>query len=143
MEVEDEKFCGEILTPFTIITNSNTVNVMFKTDSSETFGGFLAVWTPTNEVATTTEAPVTNPPLTGCNICSFPFTFGVTIFDTCISVQDVDVQPWCSNSVNNASKIPCSDSDSSCPSTPPQMLFTSPNYPENYPNNADQVTLLN
>ena len=32
---------------------------------------------------------------TGCNNCDFPFTFCHTTFDTCISLQDVDAQPWC------------------------------------------------
>ena len=77
--------------------------------------------------------------------------FGDVTFDTCISVLDVDTQPWCSYPTNYAPptdegthifppvKISCSDSDSSCPSSPPQTVISSPDYPLNYPNNADQV----
>ena len=135
MELENEKYCGEIPTPFTIITNTNNVNLRFTSDGSVTPTGFLAVWTAS------TEPP---PTPTGCDSCIFPFVFGETTFDTCISVQDVDTQPWCSYDIippviNTPSKITCSDSDSSCPSSPPQTVITSPNYPESYPTNADQV----
>ena len=138
LQIEDEKYCGEkgtsteISTPFTIITNSNSVDVTFRSndyDGSE--AGFLAIWSQYN-------IP------TGCNNCDFPFTFGDTTFETCISVQDVDTQPWCSYNIttpviNTPPKISCSDSDSSCPSSPPQTLITSPNYPLSYPNYVDQV----
>ena len=142
LAIDDEKYCGEIPTPWTIITNSNTATASFISDGSVTHVGFLAVWTSTTEESTTLEPPTNPPPTaTGCEICAFPFTFGGTTFDTCIIVQDIDTQPWCSNSTSSISpsKIPCSDSDSLCPSTPPLMLITSPNYPQNYPNNADQV----
>ena len=120
-------------TPFTIITNTNSVDLRFISDDvNNGLPGFLAVWTQF-------IVP------TGCNNCVFPFTFGETTFDTCISVQDVDTQPWCQLSspgegpVANTVKIPCNDIDSSCPSAPSPMLITSPNYPSNYPNNANQV----
>ena len=138
MEIEDEKYCGEIgtsteiSTPFSIITNTNSVNLRFITSSSDTRTGFLAIWSQYN-------IP------TGCNNCDFPFTFGDTTFETCISVKDVDTQPWCSYNITTpvintfATKISCSDSDSSCPSSPPQPVISSPDYPLNYPNDADQV----
>ena len=44
--------------------------------------GFLAVWTATTEPPTYSTTP------TGCDSCTFPFVFGETTFDTCISVQD-------------------------------------------------------
>ena len=75
--------------------------------------------------------------------------FGDVTFDTCISVLDVDTQPWCSYNITPPTdegthyftppKIICSDSDSSCPSSPPEMLVFSPDYPLPYQNNADQV----
>ena len=137
MEIEGEKYCGEkgtsseIPTPFSIITNTNDVNLRFHSDGSETRTGFLAIWSQY-------DIP------TGCNNCDFPFTFGDTTFDTCISVLDEDTQPWCQMSlpgpsIVNTVKISCSDSDSSCPSTPSQTVITTPNYPAPYPNNADQV----
>ena len=119
-------------TPFSIITNTNSVEVKFRSDNFDNgLPGFLAIWSQYN-------IP------TGCNNCDFPFTFGDTTFETCISVQDVDTQPWCSYNIatpviNTAVKISCTDSDSSCPSSPPQTVITSPNYPASYPNNADQV----
>ena len=101
-----------------------------------TLSGFLAIWSPY-------DIP------TGCNNCDFPFTFGDATFDTCISALDEDTQPWCSYELSpptntgthifSTVKISCSESDSSCPSSPPQTLVTSPNYPGYYPDNADQV----
>ena len=51
LEIEDEKYCGEIgtsseiSTPFTIITNTNSVNVTFGSDNfNNGLPGFLAVW---------------------------------------------------------------------------------------------------
>ena len=91
--------------------------------------GFLALWTHSN----------------GCNDCDFPFTFAGTTFDTCISIKDEDTVPWCTYDDAGTEiapvKIPCSDTDSSCPSTPPQIvnIITSLDYPQSYPNNADQV----
>ena len=86
------------------------------------------------------------PPIpTGCNNCDLPFVFGDGTFDTCISVINVDTQPWCSTgtTINTPVKISCSDSDSSCPSSPPQTLLTSPNYPLNYLRDAKEVKRLN
>ena len=140
MEIDSEKYCGgigtssEIPTPFSIITNTNTVDLRFITSRygpSSTRTGFLAIWSPY-------DIP------TGCNNCDFPFTFGDATFDTCISVLDVDTQSWCSYNnippeVPPPVKIYCSDSDSSCPSSPPRTVITSTNYPLNYPNNANEV----
>ena len=139
VEIEGEKYCGEkgtsseIQTPFSIITNTNSVNLRFISSSYDTLTGFLAIWSQY-------ETP------TGCNNCDFPFMFGEATFDTCISEKEnLDDQPWCSYNIIPPvinippPKISCSDSDSSCPSTPPQTLITSPNYPLSYPNNADEV----
>ena len=141
LQIEDEKYCGEkgtsteISTPFTIITNSNSVDVTFRSDNYDVSNaGFLAIWSQYNFP-------------TGCNNCDFPFTIGDTTFETCISVQDVDTQPWCSYSItpptppviNTPPKITCSVSDSSCPSSTPQTVIISPRYPQSYSNNADQV----
>ena len=77
--------------------------------------------------------------------------FGDVTFDTCISVLDVDTQPWCSSGplsppadegthiLPPITKITCSDSDSSCPSSPSQTVITSPDYPQTYPNFAYEV----
>ena len=142
------KHCGRIDQPWTIISNANILNVRFRSDSSVTDNGFLAIWSATNEPPTFSSS-------TGCDNCVFPFVFGNITFDTCISVQGVDDQPWCSGQSEFASetvnegthvipsnKISCSDSDSSCPSSPPQQLITSPNYPQYYPNNIDEVKLI-
>ena len=148
MELDNfSKHCGTISQPWSIISNTNTLTVRFRSNGSGRQTGFLAVWTPS------TEPPTYPPTPTGCYSCTFPFVFLDKSFDTCISIQDEDTQPWCSFSLlsppaNEGThilpyKIPCSDSDSSCPSTPPQILITSPNYPQFYPNNADQVHSLN
>ena len=94
--------------------------------------GFLAVWSPFD---------VSN----GCNSCDFPFKFGDFTFNSCVIVEGVDSQPWCSYETtatvidDSLNKVICSDNDSSCPSTPPQMLITSPEYPKNYPETEDRV----
>ena len=131
--IENERlktYSGYQNTPFTIITNTNNVDVTFSSDNKYALTGFLAIWSQYN-------IP------TECNNCDFPFTFGDTTFDTCISVQDVDTQPWCPLDITppvfNTVKITCPDSDSSCPSSPPLILITLPNYPLSYPNNVDQV----
>ena len=139
MELDNfSKHCGSISQPWSIISNTNTLTVRFRSNGSGRRTGFVAVWTASSEPPTY--------PLTGCDNCDFPFEFGDVIFDTCISVQDVDTQPWCSYNITPptdegthlfTAKISCSDSI--CPCTPPQMLVTSPNYPLDYPNNADQV----
>ena len=137
IEIEGEKYCGEIgtsteiSTPFTIITDSYSVDITFSSDGRGTHTGFLAIWSQYN-------IPI------GCYNCDFPFTFGDITFETCITVMDVDTQPWCSYDIkppviNTPVKINCSDSDSSCPSTPPQTVITSPDYPLNYPNFVDKV----
>ena len=134
VEIDNKKYCGRRPYPWSIISNSSTVNITFQADWFDALNtGFLAVWTP-YDVSTDY----------GCSRCTFPFVFGNATFDTCISVHDVDTQPWClysdfSTIVDDSTKVPCSDSDSSCPSTPPQMIITSPNYPLQYPNNVDQV----
>ena len=107
----------------------------FSSDGIETRKGFLAIWSQFHTP-------------TGCNNCDFPFTYLGTTFQTCISIQDVDTKPWCSYEfippviITAPVKISCSDSDSSCPSSPSQTLITSPDYPLNYPNNANQVRLI-
>ena len=140
------RHCGRTSEPWTIITNTNTLTVTFRSLYSGGRGtGFLAVWTATT-------APPTYPTTgTGCDSCNFPF--GDTTIHACIIVQDVDTLPWCSPGVLSPPinegihmlpfiKITCSDSDSSCPSSPPQTVITSPEYPQNYPNNADEVKLI-
>ena len=165
------KHCGQISQPWTIITQTNTLTVTFSSDDGGTRTGFLALWTATT-------APPTYPTPTGCDSCDFPF--GDTTLNTCISVLDVDTQPWCSpgplsppsdegthifppppkiscSDSDSSSppyytpptdegthifpppKITCSNRDSSCPSSPPQTVITSPDYPLNYPNYANQV----
>ena len=135
------KHCGSISQPWTIISNTNTLTVRFRSSLGYRTG-FLAVWTPSSE-------PPTYPTPTGCDSCTFPFVFGDGTFNTCISVQDVDSQPWCSSGPLSPPtvegthiflpKITCSDSDSSCPSSPPQTVISSPRYPLDYPNDADEV----
>ena len=136
------RHCGQTTKPWSIITNTNFVTVRFSSNYRNPYTGFLAIWSPTT-------APPTYPLSAGCDSCTFPFVFGNTAFDTCISLQDVDTQPWCSYNTTPPTnegthlftppKISCSDTDSSCPSTPPKMLVSSPDYPLPYPNNADQV----
>ena len=133
------KHCGQTSKPWTIITNINTITVTFMSDGQYTQTGFALVWTATIEPPTY--------PSTGCDSCTFPFVLAGVTFDTCVSVQDVDTQPWCSYSItpptppviNTPPKISCSVSDSSCPSSTPQTVIFSPRYPQSYSNNADQV----
>ena len=152
MELKSDNFiskhCGQTSEPWTIITNTNTLTVTFRSDDGYKDGtGFLAVWTATIE-------PPTYPTPTGCDSCNFPLAFGETAFDTCISVENVDTQPWCLSGplspptdegthVLPYPKITCSDIDSSCPSLPPQTVITSPDYPQTYPNNAYEVKFIN
>ena len=59
MEIEGDKYCGEIgtpteiPTPFSVITNTNDVNLIFHSDGSSTRTGFLAIWSATTEPPTT------------------------------------------------------------------------------------------
>ena len=126
------------------------MTVTLDSDIFNPFNGFLAIWTATTE-------PATYPSVmsTGCGDCSMPFVFGEISFDTCISIEDVvDNQPWCQSAIapvppaNEGThvlppppKIFCSDSDSSCPSSPYKKLVASPNFPFNYPNDAEEVKL--
>ena len=134
------KHCGSISQPWSIISNTNTLTVTFRSNGVGRQTGFVAVWTASSE-------PPTYPPTpTGCDSCTFPFVFGSGSFDTCISVLDEDTQPWCSTFLSTEGthippppKISCSDSDSSCPSSPSKTVITSPDYPASYPNNADEV----
>ena len=116
------KHCGSISQPWTIISNTNTLTVTFRSDESFTQTGFLAAWTATSE-------PPTYPTLTGCDSCTFPFVFNIRIFDTCTSI-DGD-QPWCQANapapVDQGGhlinvKSYCSDSDLSCPRTPQMSI---------------------
>ena len=138
MELDNfSKHCGSISQPWSIISNSNSMTVTY---NSLPNSGFLAIWTATSE-------PPTYPTPSGCDSCTFPFSYGDTTFDTC--VVDEESQPWCSMDLvpptNEGShffpylKISCSDSDSLCPSSTPPMLITSQNYPQQYPNFADEV----
>ena len=139
------RHCGETTEPWSIITESHLITVIFSSNYAKPFPGFLAIWSATT-------APPTYPTSTGCESCTFPFVFGDGTFDTCINVENVDTQPWCLDNrppptdegihIIYSPKIFCFDSDSSCPSTPPQAVITSPEYPLNYPNNVDQVKLL-
>ena len=135
MEIENYKYCrniGNIGKPFSIISKTNSVDVTFistRVSYGYRYKGFVAVW-----------SQLENP--TGCNSCDFPFTFGAVTFDTCISVMDVDTQPWCSYNttapVLTPVKIPCTVGW--CPSKPPQTVITSPNYPQDYYSNiVDKV----
>ena len=147
MELDNfSKHCGTISQPWSIISNTNTLTVRFRSNGSGRRTGFVAVWTASS------EPPTYPPPLTGCDNCDFPFPYLGATFDTCTSVQDVDTQPWCLNSdppnytppADEGThifppKITCSGSDSSCPSSPSQTVITSPDYPASYPNNAYQV----
>ena len=52
LEIEGEKYCGEKINSFTIITRTNTVNMKFITDNGREYYGFLAVWSSTAEPPT-------------------------------------------------------------------------------------------
>ena len=133
------RHCGSISKPWSIVSNSNIMNVRFISRTTAGRAGFLAIWTATNE-------PPTYPPSasTGCSSCSFPFTYADTLFDTCTSINGD--QPSCFPGPpvdEGLHDIPtfyyCSDSDSTCPSSSPLTLITSPDYPASYPINAEQV----
>ena len=137
------RHCGQTSQPWTIIFDTNNVTVTFSSDGFDNgLPGFLAVWTAT------TEPPTYPSTLADCANCDFPFAWGDGTFDTCISVLDVDTQPWCSpgpptiEGTHIYPKISCSDNDSSCPSSPSQTVITSLDYPQSYPNNAYQVKLI-
>ena len=116
------RHCGSIFKPWSIVSNSNVMNVRFVSYQNRFLTGFLAIWTATNE-------PPTYPPSgsTGCSGCVFPFTYANRLFDTCTSI-DGD-QPWCYAGPpvdEGVHVIPtwyyyCSDSDLTCPSDLPQM----------------------
>ena len=118
------KHCGSIFKPWSIVSTSNIMNVRFMSNTTAGLTGFVATWTATNE-------PPTYPPAgsTGCSGCSFPFTYGNRLFDTCTTI-DGDPRPWCFAGPpvdEGVHVIPtsyyyyCSDSDSTCPSDLPQM----------------------
>ena len=52
LQIEDKIFCGEIPTPFSIITNKNSVNVRLKTSTVDTRTGFLAIWSASDDPTT-------------------------------------------------------------------------------------------
>ena len=60
MEIENVRYCGELQTPFTVITSTDFVTLRFISDNIVTRTGFLAVWTPT------TEPPTTKTKLVSC-----------------------------------------------------------------------------
>ena len=130
MELNSDNFisrhCGQISQPWTIITNSNTLTVSFRSDEHNTGNGFLAVWTASSEPPTYTP--------TGCDNCIFPYVFNRRIFYTCTSIDGY--QPWCplpdqppaptDQGIHLTTlKSSCSDIDSSCPRTP--QMSTNPN----------------
>ena len=118
------KHCGRTDQPWTIISNSNTLDIRFRAYYNYGYPGFLAFWSATSEPPTY-PTTMTN----GCQSCSFPFVLDGRLFDTCTSI-DGD-QPWCP-SVSDQPAAPtyegthviiiksyCSGSDSSCPLIPP------------------------
>ena len=126
----NSRHCGQITIPWSIITDTNFVIITFFSDNIIPYTGFLAIWSATT-------APPTYPPSTGCGGCIFPFLFKYPferIFDTCTSI-DGD-QPWClpaaptDQGTHVMPKSYCSDTDSSCPSTP-QMSTNTNNQPGN------------
>ena len=126
------KHCGRIDQPWGIVSSTNTMNIRFISDYIETENGFLATWTSTDEPPTYLHTS------TGCDDCIFPFVYDGRTFDTCTSI-DGD-QPWCLSDQPTAPvdegthviaiKSYCSDTDSSCPSTP-QMSIQPNNQPGN------------
>ena len=56
LEIEGEKYCGEIQTPFTVITNTNNVDIKFISDDIQAANvarsGFMAIWSFTTEAPT-------------------------------------------------------------------------------------------
>ena len=136
MELDNfSKHCGYISQPWSIISNSNTLNVTLVSSDrySRSHGiGFIAIWSATSE-------PPTYPPeySTGCSGCRFPFTYNNFVFDTCTSIYGT--QPLClaGPPVNEGFHVIeprwyyCSDSDSTCPSTP-QMI----SHPDNEAGNC-------
>ena len=126
----NSRHCGQTTIPWSIITDTNFITIRFFSHDIIPYTGFLAIWTATT-------APPTYPSSTGCEDCTFPFVSNDRVFDTCTSI-DGD-QPWCQ--VNPPGPIDqgihlikvksyCSESDSSCPSTP-QMSTHSNNQPGN------------
>ena len=125
--------CGQINKPWSYISSSNSINIILSIQSSFAQKGFLAIWTATSE-------PPSYPPsgTTSCGSCRFPFEFDNMIYDTCTSI-DGD-QPWClggppvdeGTHILPPLKYYCSDSDSSCPGTLPQMSV----HPNNEPGNC-------
>ena len=114
----NSRHCGPISKPWSIVTETNFITIRFSSDNFGQFTGFLAIWSATT-------APPTYPPSTGCGDCIFPSVSFGRIFDTCTSI-DGD-QPWCQANapapVDEGAhlinvKSYCSDTDSSCPSTP-------------------------
>ena len=73
LQIEGEKYCGEWTTPFTIITNTNNVDVTFISDRSETRTGFLAIWSATTEPPTIPTAPVScgEHSAVDCSLCPY------------------------------------------------------------------------
>ena len=67
LQIDNEKYCGkiktpsEISTPFSIVTNANSIDVTFRSDNFDGFNaGFLAIW------SATTEPPTTRTRLVSC-----------------------------------------------------------------------------
>ena len=60
LQIEEKKFCGEIRTPFSIITNKNTANVQLMTSTIDTRTGFLAIWSAASNEPNTRTLPHLN-----------------------------------------------------------------------------------
>ena len=112
------------------------MTVRFQSNEILTKKGFLAVWKTLEE-----------PHVIDCGNCVFPFVFRFRLFDTCTSI-DGD-QPWCPLADSPPSPIDqgmhlitlksyCSDTDSSCPSTPQMSTHTN-----NQPGNCCKFDRLN
>ena len=56
LEIEGEKYCEEIPTPFTTITNTNNVDIKLISDYYDAGNrGYLAIWSATTEPPTSTS----------------------------------------------------------------------------------------
>ena len=123
--------CGHIKQHWSIISRSNIMNVRFSSDGEDNYPGFLAFWSPTTE-----------PPSFkftfgfGCENCIFPFIYEGRRYHSCTNIDGYK-KHWCVNgiippteeglhvSLAAPTKVPCSDTDSSCYRTP--SISTHPN----------------
>ena len=129
--------CGHIAKPWSVVSNSNVMTLRFRSNYEENFTGFLGIWSPTAEPPTFKSKFGS-----GCENCEFPFLFQERKYESCANI-DGDDKAWCLNqiippslegthkSLAPPSKVPCSDTDSSCHRTP--SISTHPN---NQPGNC-------